>query len=162
MSSNKKKELPLVSVVSMAARDRKSFSVHLLSDFAKLFICWFQSLPLEKVTGTGYSQGVWWVKRKLLKTQSFSLIFSMVLHRDSWAFLTRITVHFHPVESGLLCNLPEYNLSIWIFLASASLHNHWLSSQMLSHFDKWMLKTTLPSSDFIEGWHKKRCILDSL
>lgn len=27
---------------------------------------------------------------------------------------------------------------------------------MLSHFDKWMLKTTLPSSNFLERWHKER------
>lgn len=27
---------------------------------------------------------------------------------------------------------------------------------MLSHFDKWMLKTTLPSSNFVERWHKER------
>lgn len=39
----------------------------------------------------------------------------MVLEQDSQASLTRVTIRLHPIESGLLCNLLEYKLSVGFF-----------------------------------------------
>lgn len=113
-------------------------------------ICLWKKLLVQD-TASVYNE----LKISYLKHNTFPSFLSMVLLGDSQALLTSIAINFHPVESGLLWN--SLNLILQLdFLASASLHNHCLTSQMLSHFDKWMLKTTLPSSDFVERWHKER------